>query len=79
MGKNTVLMGPHFGHVAPDGWYLGTLKEQAAAWPEEADCQVAELQAGPPGPGGFDQQYEVQMTNTHSWCPSRIRTGAKTG
>lgn len=31
MGKCTVLMGPHFGHVAPDGWYLGTLKEQAAA------------------------------------------------
>lgn len=40
---------------------------------------VSVVYLGPPGSMGFDQQYKVQLTDIHQWCPSEVKTGADTG
>lgn len=40
---------------------------------------VSVVYLGPPGSTGFDQQYKVQLTDIHQWCPSEVKTGPDTG
>lgn len=56
-----------------------TLSEESEMWPEGVGYQVGGLLARPPGFMGFDEQYKVQLTDIHQWCPSEVRTAAHTG
>jgi len=58
--------------------FQSTLSELSDTGPEEVGYQVGGLLAGPPGSTDFDQQYKVQLTDIHQWCPLEVKTGADT-